>query len=246
MVTNLTPKHLFVTESEVRTIPTPEWTDSWHPVSHELCIDTLTTALKTVGIENTRRDYCLDSSRNKVFASWAILGTDDNVTASIVWRNSLDKSFAFGIAAGTHTFICSNLAFNGDFIEFRRHTAGMNEDELERVVSDGVAEILPLTERFLKWHQALHEIKIAPNRLKMLAYDAIIEDVLPQNQVTQFNNLVFKDEARYCNNELYDFHGAMTEIYHDLKMTGGFQNRQKALFGFIQNRYEKQLPELNN
>ena len=44
------------------------------------------------------------------------------VTLSVGVRNSTDKSFPLGFAAGSRVFVCDNLAFRSDILVTRKHT----------------------------------------------------------------------------------------------------------------------------
>src|SRR5207248_6050790 len=44
------------------------------------------------------------------------------VGLSVGVRNSVDKSFPLGFAAGSHCFVCDNLAFRAELLVRRKHT----------------------------------------------------------------------------------------------------------------------------
>ena len=53
----------------------------------------------------------------------------DSYGFSIVMRNAYDKSMSVGLAGGTKTFICDNMAITGNsFRVMRRHTKNVWED----------------------------------------------------------------------------------------------------------------------
>ena len=234
------------TEIDVFAVPEPEWTETWHPIKHSRCIDVLNTTVQLHNLNVVKREYSLSKDKTKMFGSWAIKSNED-IAQTIVFRNSLNKEFAFGIAAGTHAFVCDNLAFSGEFVEFRKHTKGMNDSELERVVANGFEIILPRMEKFQQWHLALHEVRLIPAKMKELCYDALVEGILPKTKVEKFNTLLFggkEVESAYNSRELFGFHGANTQLIRDTRMTtSGY--RQEQLHRFIENRYGKLLPLMN-
>jgi len=232
-------------ELAVAGIPEPVWTDTWHPISHKRCIENLTSVFDHMNLPVIRKDYSLSKDNNQVFASWVLDKREiDGLSPTVIWRNSTDKQFPFGIAGGTHTFICSNLAFTADsFLEFRKHTKGMDDGELYRVMLSGVEKILPLTDSFSKWHLSLHDVKLSYGEMKELAYDAIINEVVSRRKVNQFNEMLFGEQPSYTWNELHGFHGACTELMRDTNMTNSM-SRQASLFSFISERYGKYLPEI--
>jgi len=240
--------HTKATELEVLSVPEPEWTKSWHPVSHARCFHVLKETAQTFDLTIRKKDYSLSKDGAKLFGSW-VVGEENEIAQAIVFRNSLDKTMSFGIVVGTHAFVCDNLAFSGDFVEFRKHTSGMDDKELQRVVSNGFDIILPKMERFQQWHEALHEVKLIPSKMKELCYNAVIEGVIKKTKIQDFNRLLFgndETEAIYNSRELFGFHGANTQILRDSNMAY-FHNseRQMHLHKFINDKYGKFLPIIN-
>ena len=46
-----------VTEGLVRSIPEPEFTDTWHPVSHAKVLDALEASVHNVGLDIVSKQY---------------------------------------------------------------------------------------------------------------------------------------------------------------------------------------------
>jgi len=254
MTDNLRMTDPRISEDLVKAVPEPEWTDSWHPMSHSRCINTMETATKELGIKIQRRFYSMSKDDLKMYGAWAIGDGDtkkmgaDTLFQCILFRNSVDKSYSFGINGGTDAFICENLMVFGDFVEFRRHTSGLDDEELRRVVTNGIEKLKPRLDSVMEWHQSLRNIKLSNAKVKSLAYDAIREKVISQKSIPQFHDLLFGegDKRHYEPNSLFNFHGAVTELMRDMRMTGGFQSKQNRLNEFVQKRYGSQLPKIIN
>ncbi len=225
----------YTNEEAVVAIAEPEWTNTWHPISHKRCVSILNTTMETMNLPVVQKNYALTKNGANAFGSW-VLGNED-VSQTLVWRNSLNKAFAFGIAAGTHAFVCSNLAFGGEFIEFRKHSKGMDDEELSRVVCHGMELILPRMQEFQKWHLGLHKIHFSDTKVKALAYEAIAEEVISKHQIDNFNSLLFGENPSYSRNELFGFHGACTETFKNINMLNS-EGRQGGLCNFINTRFK--------
>jgi hypothetical protein len=107
-----------VTEAEVIQVPAVPFTNSFHPVHHRQVLDAIRSGVVATGLEIIKTEYVLANNGNRMFGIWDLSGGSDELCWSIGIRNSMDKSMALGITAGTRVFVCDNLAFSGDFVEF--------------------------------------------------------------------------------------------------------------------------------
>jgi len=252
MTDNLRIADSRISEDFVRSVSEPGWTESWHPISHGRCIDAMETATKELGIKVQQRFYSMSKDTLKMYGAWTIGDGDtkklgsDTLFQCILFRNSIDKSYSFGINGGTDAYICENLMVFGKFIEFRRHTSGLDSEELRRVVTKGIKKLKPRLNSIMEWHQSLRNIRLTETKTRALSYDAIREKVISQKAIPQFHDLLFGegDKRHYEPNSLFNFHGAATELMRDMRMTGGFQSKQNRLNEFVQKRYGSQLPKI--
>ena len=147
----------YVGRDEIAAIPTPEGTDSWHPVPHLDVIDAVTEAVKAKNWQILDEQYGLAREGQRMFGVMRL-----NRSSSPEWsrcvglRNSHDQSLSVGIAAGISVMCCSNLAFGGTMVLKRRHTSrielgdlvltAVDELEMEFLNLETVSEDLKLHE----------------------------------------------------------------------------------------------------
>jgi len=232
-----------VPEDEVMSVPMPQWTETWHPIAHKMCVQTVLKTLQEISVPVHHKEYSMSVDGKKAYGVY-VISKQGEVDQTIIWRNSINKDFSFGICGGTHAWACSNLMMVGDFVEFRRHTKNLDEEELIEIVKRGITTIIPMTERYTDWHEQLHSVKLSVNDTKSLSYEALAEKVIPRTKVDVFNDLLFGASPEYDATELFGFHGAITQIYRDTSMTGQFVMKQKRLFNFIDTRFGNQLPQV--
>ena len=135
------------TRNEVMAIPAPAYTKTWHPVPHKDVIESLDLVTRKAGVGVMQETYSVTNKGANMFGAWTLDIGMDGKQVQMGFRNSISKQFAVGICAGTWVMVCSNMAFRGDFIEFRKHTSGLDMEELlsiglrafDRVVVDGNA-----------------------------------------------------------------------------------------------------------
>lgn len=122
-VLNLHSGGQLVEYDELKTIPTPAPVGRWHPVGHSTVLDTVVGTLTGAGY--TIKSQALAVARDgKRFFGTLDLSTplSDGVALAVGIRNSTDKSFPLGFAAGSRVFVCSNLSFNAELLVKRKHT----------------------------------------------------------------------------------------------------------------------------
>jgi hypothetical protein len=111
------------TLDEVRTSPTPLAVGRWHPTSHATVLDSVRETLTGAGYVIRAEKYALARNDQRFFGILD-LATPlvQGVCLSVGVRNSTDKSFPLGFAAGSRVFVCDNLAFSAELMVRRKHT----------------------------------------------------------------------------------------------------------------------------
>ena len=121
----------YVGRNEIATVPTPEGTDSWHPVPHLDVIDAVTEVVRAHNWQILDEQFGLAREGQRMFGVMRI-----NTSSSSEWsrcigiRNSHDQSLSVGLAAGISVMCCSNLAFGGTMVLKRRHTSRIELNDL--------------------------------------------------------------------------------------------------------------------
>ena len=217
------------TESVVRMVPEPEFTKSWHPVSHGKVIDSLELAVKNYGLDIVKRQYSLHNKGMNMFGTWHLSSTFNGGGWMVGLRNSMNKSFAIGICAGTNVFVCSNMMFSGKFIEVRRHTSGVDLEELRRlsfIAIDGIIEELQELET---WHTGLRNYPMNEEAFKLTTFDAMKEGAIPPSRFLEFMKC-HEEEVKLNDRSLYTFHGGVTRLIRDNSLFS-ITNYSKKLIG---------------
>ena len=144
-----------ITRAELMKVPEPEFTKSWHPLSHGKVIDAMTAACKKHDLNIAREQYGTNPKLTRMFGVWEITNGNKEHNFSIGIRNATDKAFAVGVCAGKRTFVCDNLIFSSDFVVFRKHTGMLDVDELQIIAHEAVGAVLPQFDALQNWHESL-------------------------------------------------------------------------------------------
>lgn len=203
-----------VTEDLIRSIPAPEPTDSWHPISHGELLDTVFGSMNSVGFEVSNVQYGIGQDRHRMFgvASVPNVRINDQVGATLGFRNSTDKAFAAGVAFGSRVFVCDNLCFSGERVINRKHTSHIMRD-LPDLVLDAVGGLVQSAERMAQEFERLGEFTMDDVLADHVIVEAASRDIIPYSGIkyvrAQWNEPAYPDfEPRNA----WSLHNAFTEV----------------------------------
>lgn len=211
-----------VPEAIVLGIPAPQSTSTYRAVAHSEIISRLHETLNMAGIEvnPTDKHYSISKDGGKMFGMWMLENRNGNgIKPAIGFRNSYDKSMSIMFGAGTKVFVCDNLAFSAEWISIRKHTSGLDNDEMKGLVQDAVASVMKTTDAFLSWHLALKHIPLNQQQVKIMTYNALSAEVFPPSRFKAFEE-AFRTERMEgkdteVNPTMYHFHAAVTRMMRE-------------------------------
>lgn len=111
------------TLDELKACVTPQPEGRWHPVAHVKVLEAVKETLHGAGYVVRAEKYGIARDGARFFGVLD-LSTElaTGVSLSVGVRNSVDKSFPLGFAAGSRVFVCDNLAFRSELLVRRKHT----------------------------------------------------------------------------------------------------------------------------
>jgi len=112
----------------LRNLPTPDGTMSHVPIAHIDVVDMVKYSLGFYGHEIVDENYGVTPDGDRFFGLLSLKSSYGDYTDTVGLRNSHDKKFPIGISFGSKVFVCDNLAFAGDQVIKRRHTANAKRD----------------------------------------------------------------------------------------------------------------------
>lgn len=114
--------------AELRGLETPEATRSHVPIAHIDVVDMVKYALGFHGHDIVEEAHAITADANRYFGLLSLKSAYGDYTDTVGLRNSHDKTFPIGISFGSRVFVCDNLAFLGDTVIRRKHTANAKRD----------------------------------------------------------------------------------------------------------------------
>ena len=205
-----------VSETEVYAVDEPEFTKTWHPVSHSKVLTALENAVKTADIAIRDKQYSLNQEGLNMFGVWNLDIQHDGMNWAMGIRNSLNKKFAVGVCAGSHVMVCDNLAFTGQFVEFRKHTGSLDITELDQLAIRAIKGVTKKMHLFTEWHAQLKEFPLNETAFKVLTFESMKRHVFAPSKFTKFLECYHDENDQTEHSEsLYAFHGAVTRLMRE-------------------------------
>lgn len=136
------------TYEELASISLPEQTDTYKPVGHAEVVDLIRQQIDDLGLEIKSEAFGLSVPRkagssnvnygDRMFGQITVKSDFGGANYSIAFRNSYDQSMALGIASGATVIVCDNMCLSGRWLRKRKHTSGIDAEE---VISNGFSGI---------------------------------------------------------------------------------------------------------
>ena len=100
---------------ELALVPTPPATETHRPIPHHEIVQALIETLGFRHIGVVHDEYAVSPDGMKAFGVLDLATEMEGCRFSIGLRNSHDKSMRLAMTCGYRVFVCSNMAFSGDF-----------------------------------------------------------------------------------------------------------------------------------
>lgn len=203
----------YVDEDVVKAVPEPPFTETWHPIAHAKVIDSLELACQDSGLGIDRRTYSMNDSGTRMFGVWDLDYHNNGSCYSLGFRNSIDKSMVVGVVGGFRIFVCDNLALSGEYLQFHKHTSGLDHKRLFEMSRNALAGAWVEMERLEAWINELKNFELTDAQFKMLTYNLMANQVFPASSFNRFHDAF--EEERGSSLVSFDFSGKNTKKMYE-------------------------------
>lgn len=203
--------------SQLAQIPVPEATSTHKPVPHHVIVEALAETLSFRHIRVVNEEYAVSFDGMKMFGVLDLETQMEGCRFSIGIRNSHDKSLRLGLTAGLRVFVCSNMAFSGEF----HSCPGEAYEELQpdRHACSGCGPdqrgFEPMRRQVEEWREA----QITDERAKLIPYAAFIDGKLeaPRTLLPEVHRLYFQPEyEEFSPRTMWSPSNAFTSAFKEL------------------------------
>jgi len=170
---------MVIEPEELRLIPAPEPTKTWYPLRHSEVLDTVESILDQNGFRIAKRQVLVSQDQARMFATLDLTShITPEVGLSVGVRNSSDKTFPLGFAAGNRVFVCDNLSFQSELIVSRKHTR-FGADRFREAISSAVGSLDAFRIEERRRIEVLQNTKLDHNQAAAFMLRAAEEKIVP-------------------------------------------------------------------
>lgn len=107
----------------LRSLVTPEPTETHVPIAHHRLVKLVETTLTMYGHEIVEQNHGVTPDGMRYFGLLRLKSDYGHYEDTVGLRNSHDRTFPVGLGFGSHVFVCDNLSFIADKTIRTKHTA---------------------------------------------------------------------------------------------------------------------------
>src|SRR5207253_19941 len=179
---------------ELALVPTPAPTETHRPVPHHEIVQALIETLGFRHIGVVHDEYAVSPDGMKAFGVLDLATQMEGCRFSIGLRNSHDKSMRLAMTCGIRVFVCSNMAFAGDFTPvLAKHSKSFS---LIDCVSIGVDRMQRNFEPMQRQVEYWRKTQLTDERAKLIVYSAFVDGRLdaPKTLLSEVHRLYFEPQ----------------------------------------------------
>ena len=220
-------------------VPTPAPTETHRPIPHHEVVQALIETLGFRHIAVVQDEYAVSLDGMKMFGVLDLETEIQGCRFAIGIRNSHDKTMRLALTCGYRVFVCSNMAFSGDFTPvLAKHSKSFS---LVDAISVGVDRMQRSFEPMRKQVEAWQKSELTDVTARIIIYQAFIEGELdvPKHLARQVHDLYF--EPRYDEfrpRTMWSLSNAFTSALKELDPIPQFKATAK-LGGFLDTRFKQ-------
>jgi hypothetical protein len=224
---------------ELTLVPTPPATETHRPIPHHEIVQALIETLGFRHIGVVHDEYAVSPDGMKMFGVLDLATEMQGCRFSIGLRNSHDKSMRLAMTCGYRVFVCSNMAFSGDFTPvLAKHSKSFS---LIDCISVGVDRMQRNFEPMHKQVETWQRSELTDVTAKVVIYEAFVEGKLeaPKHLARTVHDLYF--EPRYEEfrpRTIWSLSSAFTSAFKELDPIPQFRATAK-LGEFLEARFSQ-------
>ena len=217
-----------INREKLALIPTPIGTRTHKPIEHIQVVEALIETLGFRKISVVHDEYAVSHDGMRMFGLLDLSIGFEGCRFSIGIRNGNDKSLRLALTIGYRVFVCSNMAFAGDFTPLiAKHTSKFS---LEDALAIGVDKIQRNFEPLQRQVEIWRNHRLSDMEAKSIIYEAFIEGQLdaPKSLVSMVHSLYFDPiYPEFMERSFWSLSNAFTSAFKELKPSSQFEATAK-------------------
>jgi len=228
-----------INREELALVPTPPATATHQPVPHHEIVQALVETLGFRHIGVVRDEYAVSPDGMKMFGVLDLETEMHGARFSIGLRNSHDKTMRLALTCGYRVFVCSNMAFSGDFTPvLAKHSKSFS---LVDSISVGVDRMQRNFEPMRKQVEAWRATELTDISAKMIIYEAFIQSELevPKHLARRVHDNYFEPQYdEFRSRTMWSLSNAFTSAFKELDPVPQFRATAK-LGDYLEARFSR-------
>jgi hypothetical protein len=224
---------------ELLLVPTPPATETHRPIPHGEIVRALIETLGFRHIGVVHDEYAVSPDGMKMFGVLDLATEMEGCRFSIGLRNSHDKSMRLAMTCGYRVFVCSNMAFSGDFTPvLAKHSKSFS---LIDCISVGVDRMQRNFGPMQKQVEAWQRSELTDVTAKVVIYEAFVEGRLdaPKHLARTVHDLYFEPKyEEFQSRTIWSLSNAFTSAFKELGPVPQFKATAK-LGEFLETRFSQ-------
>ena len=224
---------------ELVLVPTPPPTETHRPIPHHEIVRAVVETLGFRHIGVVHDEYAVSPDGMKMFGVLDLETEMEGCRFSIGLRNSHDKSMRLAMTCGYRVFVCSNMAFWGDFTPvLAKHSKSFS---LIDCTSVGVDRMQRNFEPMRKQVEAWRKSELTDVTAKVVIYEAFIEGRLdvPKYLASTVHHCYFEPKhEEFRPRTVWSLSNAFTSAFKELDPIPQFKATAK-LGEFLEARFSQ-------
>jgi len=220
-------------------VPTPQATATHRPIPHHEVVQALIETLGFRHIGVVQDEYAVSPDGMKMFGVLDLETEIQGARFSIGIRNSHDKSMRLALTCGYRVFVCSNMAFSGDFQPvLAKHSKGFS---LVDAISVGVDRMQRNFEPMRKQVETWRQSELTDVTARMIIYQAFIEGELDvaRHLARRVHECYFEPQHdEFRPRTLWSLSNAFTSAFKEMDPIPQFKATAK-LGEFLETRFKQ-------
>lgn len=205
-----------ITREQLAMIPAPQGTATHRPIAHAEIVNALVETLGFRHIGVTADEYAVSADGMKMFGLMELDYEFTGCRFAIGIRNANDKSMRLAMTVGYKVFVCSNMAFKGDFSPvLSKHSKNFN---LIDALSVGVDRIQRSFEPLQRTVSSWKERELTEVEAKGIIYDVFLDGhIAPLKLLPQVHHHYFEPEyEEFKDRSMWSLSNAFTSSFKQL------------------------------
>ncbi len=206
-----------IKRAELAQIPVPAATATHKPVPHHEIVEALVDTLGFRHIGVVDEQYAVSGDGMKMFGILDLETQMEGCRFSIGLRDSHDKTFRLALTVGYRVFVCSNMAFRGDFSPvLAKHSKSFN---LVDTLAVGVDRIQRSFEPMQRQVESWRQTQLTDERAKLILYEAFVDGELdaPRSLLPAVHRLYFDPQYQdFSARTMWSLSNAFTSAFKTL------------------------------